>query len=108
MKSSNTLISKISDFTRKLVVCQSFPDFLMLTELHEKLLAQYLERPTIGSLLFDDFEGTVKSLGAWGGDFVLMACTKSKDWMGAYLKEKGLAVAFSYNELVSNKQVLAN
>lgn len=103
---SYSLIEKISDFTRKMVVCSDLKDFSMLIELHEKLLSHYLQRPTIGSLFFDDLEGTVKSLGAWGGDFVLMICDKTKNWVKDYLKEKGFSVVFEYNELVSNKQVL--
>lgn len=104
---SQSLIDKISDLTRKIAVCKTLTDFSMLLELHEKLLSNYLQRPTIGSLFFDDFEGSVKSLGAWGGDFILMVSEKTKNWVHQYLKERGYSIVFGYDELVGNRSVLA-
>ena len=35
-------------------------------------MSELLDTKTIKELLFPDFSGTIKSLGAWGGDFVLV------------------------------------
>lgn len=37
---------------------------------HEKLTGSLLQQAPIGESRFRDFAGTVKSLGAWGGDFI--------------------------------------
>jgi hypothetical protein len=47
--------------------------------------------------LFDDFRGVIKSLGAWGGDFVLAI---SKDNPTAYFKERGYEVVIPYSEMI--------
>ena len=40
---------------------------------HEDLIAKALGVPTVKQSLFPDYKGAIKSLGAWGGDFVLAA-----------------------------------
>ena len=47
--------------------------------------------------LFNDFNGVIKSLGAWGGDFVLAT---GKSNTKEYFKEKGYPVVLEYNRLI--------
>ena len=47
--------------------------------------------------MFSDYQGVVKSLGAWGGDFVLACGPKNSK---AYFSEKGYAVCIPYFELI--------
>ena len=47
--------------------------------------------------LFSDFPGGIKSLGAWGGDFIL--ATGTKETM-EYFKEKGYATVISFQDMV--------
>jgi hypothetical protein len=47
--------------------------------------------------LFSDFNGSIKSLGAWGGDFVLVA---SEENPMSYFKSKGFHTILSYTDLV--------
>ena len=65
------LTERVSAITRKTIVCQRLSEFESLMIEHERLLSQTLGRPTVKEVLFPDFKGTIKSLGAWGGDFVL-------------------------------------
>ena len=47
--------------------------------------------------LFQNYFGEVKSLGAWGGDFVMVTGNnKTVD----YFKEKGYNTILSYNQMV--------
>jgi hypothetical protein len=48
-------------------------------------------------MLFPDFKGIVKSLGAWGGDFVMVL---SKQNPKEYFIEKGYTTILSYDEMV--------
>ena len=54
--------------------------------------------PTVKERLFSDFNGTVKSLGAWGGDFVL-AISETED-TPAYFASKGFDTCVPYNEMI--------
>ena len=52
-------------------------------------MSEVLETTTIKEQLFSDFNGVIKSLGAWGGDFIMVL---SKDDPKKYFIEKGYAV----------------
>ena len=55
------------------------------------------KKETVKNLLFKDFNGSVKSLGAWGGDFVL-ACGQNN--LKNYFKKKGFDISYSFNEMI--------
>ena len=65
---------------------------------HEATISQYLGIPTVKERLFADFKGTIKSLGAWGGDFVL-AISETED-VPAYFVSKGYPICISYAEMI--------
>ncbi len=46
-------------------------EFEELLILHEKLISKAIGISPIQERLFSDYKGVIKSLGAWGGDFVL-------------------------------------
>ena len=64
---------------------------------HENLISQIVEIPTIKETLFPDFNGTIKSLGAWGGDFVMIISTEKPQ---EYFQSKGYNTIFSFNDLI--------
>jgi mevalonate kinase len=99
-----TLVEEVSGLTKKISVCGDFEEFEKLIEMHESLLSGHLNIDTIKKTKFSDFKGTVKSLGAWGGDFVLMTCKEGKEYLTSYLKGKGLKTIFTFDELVRQTQ----
>jgi mevalonate kinase len=66
-----TLINKISELTEECICCTEISRFKELMNTHELLLADILNLTPVKEKLFPDFVGSIKSLGAWGGDFVL-------------------------------------
>ena len=52
---------------------------------------------TVKEALFPDFKGIVKSLGAWGGDFVLVI---SNDNPKAYFNSKGYEIIIPYSKMI--------
>ncbi len=65
---------------------------------HELLISTVLQRETISDTKFFDYQGgIVKSLGAWGGDFVLVTGNESTP---QYFTEKGYSTVLSYSEIV--------
>ena len=54
----------------------------------------------VKEVYFYDFEGSIKSLGAWGGDFVLAATSLDKIAAKKYFNKKGFDVFLEYQQLI--------
>lgn len=93
----NTVISKINTVTYEAIDCKEGAAFAKQMEKHEVIMSDVLEIETIQEKLFPDFKGVIKSLGAWGGDFVMAI---SKDNPKDYFKDKGYTVVLSYEEMI--------
>jgi len=91
------LVPKIDKITNAVLNSKEGQTFASELETHEKIMSEILETETVKKSLFPDFEGTIKSLGAWGGDFVLVI---SKDNPSNYFKEKGYETILSYKEMI--------
>ena len=91
------LILEIDIITNIISKTDDFATFVDALENHENILAKILEEPTVKEILFPDFKGTIKSLGAWGGDFVLVA---SKENPIEYFTSKGYKTVLSYQEMI--------
>lgn len=92
-----SVISKINTITSLIIDCQNLEDFETLINKHEQIISNIIKQATVKSVFFKDFKGSIKSLGAWGGDFVLAT---SKENPTAYFKEKGFDVVIPYNDMV--------
>lgn len=94
------LIGQVSGITRQCLHCRDLPTFNRLLLEHERLIGQALGMPRAQELYFPDFPGEVKSLGAWGGDFVLAAGEGPPEETRAYFAEKGFSVCIPYRDMV--------
>ena len=95
-------IEAVSEISHAVPKCQNLDEFGMLMQCHERIIARCIGQELVQKR-FPYFEGVLKSLGAWGGDFILAATNWDKNQVKAYFKGKGLEVVFSYNELVLNR-----
>ena len=91
------LLSTINNITDKILSCTSLKEFEHLLNQHEKIISKTLQVPTIKSVLFADYSHTIKSLGAWGGDFVLAIGTE-EDMV--YFKNKGYHTILPYQKMI--------
>jgi mevalonate kinase len=89
-------INSISEITQKIVVCQDLSDFENLLQHHERLTSEMIGQRPIQENFFSDYPGVVKSLGAWGGDFVL--ATRAADAQ-SYFPRRGYSTVLSWREL---------
>lgn len=96
-QNTNSTISEINDITLKAINSKTLEEFEVLMDQHEDIISKIIKQKTVKSLLFSDFNGSMKSLGAWGGDFILVA---SKENSQSYFKEKGFDVIVPYDEMV--------
>ncbi|WP_396633258.1 GYDIA family GHMP kinase [Maribacter sp. R86514] len=90
-------ITKVDAITENIQKCTDITEFEDLLNEHEAILSKTLQIPTIKDLLFTDYPRTIKSLGAWGGDFVLATGTE-KDM--SYFKEKGHHTILPYSKMI--------
>lgn len=97
VKKSNA-IQQVNVLTEAVLKSKSLEEFELLLSEHEALLSDVLELSTVKSRLFSDYHGLVKSLGAWGGDFVLVTVKDSSDLN--YFKERGYTTIFSFDEML--------
>ena len=100
-KALNTLddsvIEMMNELTESIINSQTLSEFQTLIVKHEVLISNLIQQDTIKSKLFNDFDGEVKSLGAWGGDFVLAT---SEDDPTNYFKSKGFETVIPYDDMV--------
>lgn len=94
LKQSIANINKLSDAVATAKNIKSFANAL---QLHENELSAILELLTVQEALFSDFDGVVKSLGAWGGDFILAIALEDPT---AYFSSKGYSTVIPYKEMI--------
>jgi mevalonate kinase len=91
------IVSAISALTLKITACEQLSDFIALMERHENIISGLLGLPRIKDELFPDYPGLVKSLGAWGGDFVLVSGDTSEM---DYFSDKGYQTIIPFSEML--------
>jgi mevalonate kinase len=92
----------ITDLTLDLEKATDLFTFQSLIDQHETIIAKIILLEPVKKRLFHDFDGSVKSLGAWGGDFILAASSEPEEYVRDYFKNKNLETIFRYNEIVLN------
>lgn len=100
-KGVSNVNSNITRITKRIIKCTDFDEFCELLNEHEALISMVIDMHPIKETHFDDFPGTIKSLGAWGGDFVL-ACSSIDPT--SYFKSKGYATVIPYSEMILHKK----
>ena len=97
VKPSKELISEISEITKNILNCSDYEIFNELICSHEQIISKLISKKTIKKELFNDFNGEIKSLGAWGGDFIMAS---SEDNPLNYFKNKGYDTVFKFSDLL--------
>lgn len=92
-------IERISEISNLISANLSLPDFINLIDEHENILSSVLGKPGIKNTLFQDFEGSIKSLGAWGGDFIMAVTENTREYVNHYFLKSGLSVIFPYRDI---------
>ena len=96
-KASVSIINEISNITSEIIVCNSLDRFNKLIEAHELIISKLISKKTIKDALFKDFDGSIKSLGAWGGDMIMVT---SQIDPSKYFIKKGYSTIFKFKELL--------
>ncbi|WP_299223123.1 GYDIA family GHMP kinase [uncultured Aquimarina sp.] len=97
LKDFDKAAETVKKITNAILNCSSLTEFCELIDQHEEVISKIIKTPTVKSTLFPDYIGSIKSLGGWGGDFVL--ATGSVSDM-EYFKNKGYNTIIAYAEMV--------
>jgi mevalonate kinase len=93
-------IHRFSMMTEAMVGSKKLIEFQDIMEEHEEVLSGLLGIERVSRTRFPDFPGSVKSLGAWGGDFVMIASDMPETELYEYLYKKDIEIIFRYKELI--------
>lgn len=66
----------------------------------ERFTGDFLGRQPIQETIFKSLPGAAKSLGAWGGDFALLATPWSEEKVKAFCNDLGLSTVFNFESIV--------
>ncbi len=92
----NTII-KINAITETIANSKEAKEFALALQKHEIEMSNVLELLTVQEALFEDFDGVIKSLGAWGGDFILAI---AKEDPTNYFKDRGYGIVIPYGDMI--------
>lgn len=96
---SEQTIQKISQISADISQVDTIEAFEALLNEHEKIMAEVLQIQPIKNQLFKDYPFTIKSLGAWGGDFALFT-SRNLHESKKYFQEKNMQPIFEFKNIV--------
>jgi mevalonate kinase len=94
------VIAEVSKLSIDICKSDNLDDFMELILKHEDIIAKVLSEQPLKEKLFSDFDGVVKSLGAWGGDFMMAVSKKSEYDVLNYFKNKGYRTIIPMKDLI--------
>lgn len=90
-------IDRISAISELFLKSKSLENFNELIIEHEQIISTIINLKPVKEKVFPDYFGEIKSLGAWGGDFVLATGNESTP---NYFKNKGFETVFNYDKII--------
>ncbi|MFC4268373.1 GYDIA family GHMP kinase [Polaribacter marinivivus] len=96
-------LKRISELSEAFLVAESLQDFEKLIIEHEQIISSIIKIKPVKEKLFSDYFGEIKSLGAWGGDFVMITGNEKTP---SYFKNKGFEIVISYSEMIKPTLIL--
>lgn len=93
------LPDKISELTRQFQAANSLEQLDKIIVEHENLISKTIGLQRAHDLFFSDFWGQTKSLGAWGGDFILATSERPEAETRAWFSQKGFDIFFRFDEM---------
>ncbi|MEI6865444.1 GYDIA family GHMP kinase [Flavicella sp.] len=93
----NEFVSVITSITDKIVLADSLSEFENFLKEHEQVTGSFLNIIPLQEQLFHDYPGAIKSLGAWGGDFILVTGDRNTP---NYFIERGFDTVIAYRDMI--------
>lgn len=95
------IIEKIEEIGQQLTICTDLSTFEALLLEHEQIISETIGLERTQDALFADYPHVIKSLGAWGGDFVMVTGNNLEEVQN-YFNANNLTTIFTYKNIVLN------
>jgi mevalonate kinase len=92
-------LESMDEITLEMTASSTLSSFMTLMSRHEKYLSDIWGVPPLKEQ-FVDFPGEVKSLGAWGGDFIMAASESEESLIRDYFQRKNMQLLFSLDQII--------
>ncbi len=96
------IVDEISHITECFVQSKDLTEFEKCMLAHELIVSQVLKIERVKNTLFKNYWGEVKSLGAWGGDFVMVTNNREEVEFTKYMNERGFETILKYDDMILN------
>ncbi len=93
-------VSEVSSLSKIIAGAKNLIDFEKALLEHEQILSKVLGIDRIKNQFFSDFQGEIKSLGAWGGDFVMATYNGPESHLKQYFNAKGKNTILRFDDMV--------
>ena len=91
-------IAEAKILSNQTFICNDLSEFEKLIERHENMISKIINIDPIQKSTFSDYnKGIIKSLGSWGGDFILVSGEKEDL---NYFRDKGYNTIYDLEDLV--------
>ncbi len=100
VKDKEDLVKNITEITESIQEVNSLNEFEKLLNEHEKVISKHTGFSKVKDERFSDYWGSVKSLGAWGGDFIIATSDRPMQETKDYFSKKGHNTFIEYKEMV--------
>lgn len=104
LSAPQAVLDQIAGLADRFVSAQDLNEFEECMLVHEQLIGKILGKTPVKEERFPDFDGQIKSLGAWGGDFVMVTWKENFFSLHSYMRKKNAGPVFPFNELVLNEE----
>ena len=101
---NKSLLPHVNWLVYKFLTATGLPELSKIIQDHESLIGQLIGKTPAGAS-FSDFPGKIKSLGAWGGDFLMAVSQQDDAFVKAYFADHGYKDVFSW-ETFTNESFL--
>lgn len=101
LKIDKTAIGQdLTAITQEIIRLTNYKDWMYLLDKHEDIISKNLKLDRVKNTLLKNCPYFVKSLGAWGGDFVLLISDDEFDTIKNKLKKMEFDTIFAFDELI--------
>lgn len=99
-KPADHLLGQINRETASFLAAADRHQLIDCMQRHESIVGDYLGLTPLKESLFPDFEGGVKSLGAWGGDFFAAVAKEGDEkYLRDFFEGKGFHTIFPFEKM---------
>ncbi|HOY13209.1 MAG TPA: GYDIA family GHMP kinase [Saprospiraceae bacterium] len=100
VKDKKNFVKKIDEITEQVADVPSLDVFSNLMVEHESIVKHHTGFTPVKEKLFSDYPHALKSLGAWGGDFMLAIAPGGLGEAKEYFNKKGYQTVLPYQDII--------